>query len=108
VDDMHTKYLDNHKSERISIRLDYDIKQKISEAAAIDHRSITSFIISSAIDSAKKILDKNNYMHLSEKDWGIFYNTLNNPSEPNDALRLAYASYKNISINPDLSNKSNV
>lgn len=99
---MYIENFEGGKPERISIRLNHEIKHKIERAAALDHRSITSFIISSAIESADEVLKRDNYISLSEKDWDIFYEALNNPPKPNKALRKALADYKNADIKSDI------
>lgn len=91
------------KKDRISIRLDHDTKRKIEQAAAMDHdRSVTSFIIASAVESADKILARGDQMVLSERDWDTFYNALTNPPEPNAALKDAFAAYKKMNIRYDV------
>lgn len=99
---MHIEHVDHHKSDRISIRLDHDIKKKIEEAARIDHRSVTSFIIASAIESAEEILKRGDHMVLSESDWDIFHNALNNPPKPSQSLLKAFTDYKDMNIQSDV------
>jgi uncharacterized protein (DUF1778 family) len=99
---MHTEHFDSHKSERISIRLDADAKRKIEQAAMLDHRSITSFIIASAIESADEILQRGDHMVLSDSDWDIFYDALNHPPQANKVLRQAFAEYTDMNIKSDI------
>lgn len=84
------------KTDRINIRLEPEIKKRIEKAAELDHRSITSFIIASAVDSAERVLKRNspNQISLSEKDWDIFMSALENPPKPNAALRKAVLNYR--------------
>lgn len=96
---MHTE---QHKSERISIRLDPAIKQYIEEAAALDHRSISSFIIASAITSADEILKRGDHMALSQQDWDVFYNALTNPPKPCAPLQKAFDDYNDMNIKSDV------
>ena len=99
---MQTQAVEKTKSERISIRLDHDIKQRIEQAAAMDHRSITSFIIASAVASADEILKRSDQMVLSAGDWDLFYDALSNPPAPNAALKSAFAIYKEMDIRSDV------
>lgn len=91
-----------NKSDRISIRLEPVVKQKIEEAAAVDHRSLTSFIIASAAEMAEKILKRNEQMTLNENDWDTFFNALINPPKPNKALKDAFRNYSNLHIKSDI------
>ncbi len=93
---------DTSKTERISIRLEPAIKQRIEQAASIDHRSITSFIIASAAEMAEKILNKSEQLILSDQDWNTFFNALVKPHEPNKALRKAFEEYSNLNIKSDI------
>lgn len=95
---MHTGHTEHDRSERINIRLAHGTKQKIEQAAALDHRSVTSFIIASAISSADEILKRNEQITLSDEDWDIFYNALINPPKPNEALKKAFIEHKGMKI----------
>jgi uncharacterized protein (DUF1778 family) len=99
---MLTQTVEPTKTERISIRLDPDTKQRIEQAAAIDHRSITSFIIASAVASADAILRRGEQMVFSEKDWDTFYQALIHPPKPNTALKNAFAAYRQLRIQSDV------
>ena len=99
---MRTEHVDTNKSDRISIRLEPDIKQRIEEAAAIDHRSITSFIIASAVASAEEVLKRGDQMVLSDRDWATFFKALTSPPKPNKALRKAFADYRKLNIQSDV------
>ena len=99
---MHTENFDINKSERISIRLTPEIKRCIEQAASIDRRSITSFIITSAIQSAEEILKRGDQMVLSEEDWYRFHAALQNPPKASAALRKAFKDYKAMNIQSDV------
>lgn len=98
---MHTENFESKKSDRISIRLDRDTKQKIERAAALDHRSMSSFILDSIMKSADKVLEHTEQMVLSKKDWEVFYKVMTNPPKPNKALRKAWENYKKMNIRSD-------
>ena len=99
---MRTEHFDSTKSDRISIRLEPQIKQRIEQAAAIDHRSVTGFIIASAVASAEEVLKRSDQMVLSERDWNIFYNALVKPPKPTKALKKAFADYRKMNIESDV------
>ncbi len=98
---MHT-HTDSAKSDRISIRLEPEIKVRIEQAAAMDHRSLTSFIIASAAAMAEQILKRGDQMALSEQDWNTFYNALVHPPKANATLKKAFASYNSMNIASDV------
>jgi len=47
-----------HKLDRISIRIEPELKKQIELAATLDHRSLTSFIIAGALAMADQTLKK--------------------------------------------------
>ena len=90
------------RSDRLSIRLEPDIKQRIEAAAALDHRSVTSFIIASAIESAERVLKRDEPMQLSERDWETLMDAIDDPPKPNVVLKRAFASYAKGKIRSDV------
>lgn len=90
------------KNERINIRLEPLVKQLIEQAASIDHRTLTSFIIASATQMAENILQKNQQIILDNQDYELFYNTISKPTNPNKALKKAALDYNNLSIKSDI------
>jgi uncharacterized protein (DUF1778 family) len=82
------------KQKRIYLRLDTSTKKKIKTAAALSRKSITDFVVSSAIQAADEAIEQNEKMVLSERDRNIFFKTLINPPPPNKALREAIRKYR--------------
>lgn len=99
---MQSETFNEYKEDRISIRLNHSLKQKIERAAELDNRSITSFIIASALESADKILYRADQLTLTDRDWDMFYEALANPPEPNIALKDAFNTYKKMKIHSDV------
>lgn len=99
---MHSGTFEENKEDRISIRLNHSIKRKIERAAELDNRSITSFIIASAMESADKILHHADQLALTDQDWDTFYDALTNPPKPNAALKDAFTAYKKMKIHSDV------
>ncbi len=89
------------KSDRISIRLDAEAKKRIERAAALDQRSVTSFILASALQSANLLLKENEEVRLSERDWDRLMDALENPPKPSKALKKAFADYAKRNIRSD-------
>ncbi len=90
------------ESDRISIRLKSAIKHRFEKAAALDDRSLTSFIIASVTEKADNILKSDEQMTLNQQDWKLFFNALANPPKPNVALKKAFKKYQKINIQSDV------
>lgn len=74
------------KSERINLRIDRHTKELIEQAAAIDHRSLTSFIIACAKAQAEELIERETSIRLKKHEWDQFVSVLENPPKPNAAL----------------------
>ncbi|QLQ31862.1 MAG: DUF1778 domain-containing protein [Candidatus Thiothrix singaporensis] len=79
--------------ERFDIRLPASTKQMLAKAAEINGSTLTALVIGAAMDKAREILQAHQLFVLNEQDWQAFVATLENPPEPNEALRKAWAEY---------------
>ena len=66
---------------------DEEEKLLIEQAARLEGLTPTAFIKSKAIQAARQSLSKNQTILVSETDWNLIMDLLENPPEPNDALR---------------------
>ena len=82
------------KQERIYLRLDRSTKKKIMNAAAHSRKSMTDFVVSSAIQAADEIIEEHNKMILSDRDRDAFFEALINPQPPSKALSHAFRKYQ--------------
>lgn len=78
---------DFSKNERINLRIDRHTKDLIEQAAAIDHRSLTSFIVACAKEHAEQLIERETTIRLKKRDWDHFMQVLDNPPKPNAALK---------------------
>lgn len=77
------------RNERINLRLSTVAKQRIQRAASVEGKTVSAFIVSSALDSAEKAIERYEIMTLVREDAVRFFQALENPSAPNDRLRAA-------------------
>ena len=82
------------KHDRLQLRLDAQSKRILQRAANHRRKSLTQFVLSTALEEAEKIVREETVVTLSEPDWTIFYEALTNPPAPNAALRKAYRRYR--------------
>jgi uncharacterized protein (DUF1778 family) len=75
------------KNERINLRIDRHTKDLIEQAAAIDHRSLTSFIIACAKEQAEQLIERETTIRLKKRDWDRLMDILDHPPKPNAALK---------------------
>ena len=79
---------------RLNFRLPFELKEKIERAAIVSGVTVTDFAINALANSADNVLDKHQNRILSDRDRDIFLAMIENPPEPNEALKKAAQEYK--------------
>ena len=79
---------------RLNFRLPVELKEKIERAAVVSGVTVTDFAISALVNSADNVLEKHQNRILSDRDRDIFLAMIENPPEPNEALKKAVQEYK--------------
>jgi len=82
------------KDDRLQVRLDAASKSVLQRAASYRRKTISQFVLATAMEEAGKVIRENEVVTLSGPDWKVFYDALTNPPTPNAALRKAFAKYK--------------
>ena len=67
------------KQERMHIRLDTISKQKLEKAASYSHKKLSEFVLSQSLAAAENIISEHEHMALSQSDWDLFLDALENP-----------------------------
>lgn len=79
---------------RLNFRLPLELKEKIEQAALVSGVTVTDFAINVLASSADEVLDKHQNRTLSNRDRDLFLAMIENPPEPNEALKKAVQNYK--------------
>ena len=80
---------------RFDTKLPKEQKELFEYAAGLGgFRTLTDFIISSAQEKAKKIIEERNLILASKQDQELFFKALMNPPEPNIELIKASLKFK--------------
>lgn len=77
------------KKERISLRLNQVAKRRIERAASLEGKTVSGFIVSSALSYAEKTIQLHETMVLNRRDAMRFFDVVSNPPALNDKLRSA-------------------
>jgi uncharacterized protein (DUF1778 family) len=77
------------KNERINLRLKQSAKMLIERAATFEGKTVSSFILSSALASAEKTLLERESIQLNKQDAQLFFDALAKPVEFNEKLTAA-------------------
>ncbi len=73
-------------SDRMSFRIAAEEKSLLIRAATIQHTNLTEFVIRNAVSTARKVIDENDRLELTERDSLYVLGLLDNPPKPNDKL----------------------
>ncbi len=80
--------------ERLEARITSDKKSVLKNAADLSGRTLTDFVIHSAYEAAKRVIEEHQQLHLSVADRDVFIQALLNPSKPTDKLLKAVKNTK--------------
>ena len=92
---MAHKGLSMTTSPRITARVTPDVQALLSKAAALmGVSSINAFVLSSAIEKAHSIMEREESLKLSEEDAALFLDALDKPATANAKLSKAFKAHE--------------
>ncbi len=87
--------IENKGNARFDARLSMDKKLVIEKAAMLaGYRNLSDFVVSTVYEKARDIIQKSESILVSQRDSELFFQTLVNPPEPNEALKAAVRDFK--------------
>ena len=75
--------------ERINLRLSEAAKRRIEQAASVEGKTVSAFIVSSALETAENTIKRHGSIALAREDAMRFFDALAGPPPPNDRLSAA-------------------
>jgi uncharacterized protein (DUF1778 family) len=78
-----------NKNERINLRVKSSAKSLIERAASFEGKTVSHFILASALEQAEKTVQKHETMRLNAKNSMIFFEALDAPVRFNRKLAAA-------------------
>jgi uncharacterized protein (DUF1778 family) len=82
------------REERLGFRVDEPTKALIERAAQLERRKLTDFCMTALTDAARRTIAEHETILLSERDRAVFFDTLVNPSAPNERLQRAFEEHR--------------
>lgn len=79
-----------HKQERINIRLQHNAKQALERAALLEGKSVSNFILSSALAQAERTIQEHEMLALNKRESEAFLEALDRPVRFNETLLAAF------------------
>jgi uncharacterized protein (DUF1778 family) len=82
------------ESARLNCRISATIKQRAEEAAQLLGQSITAFTEAALAEKSREVLEQNEKITLSQRDFDKFVAAINEPPVPTPALARAMRRYE--------------
>lgn len=76
-------------NDRMSLRIASDQKSLLIRAAALQQTNLTEFVVRTVISAARKVIDENERLELTERDSLHVLGLLDDPPAPNNKLMAA-------------------
>lgn len=81
------------KSNIINLKVTAEQKELLEKAASSTGLSLSDFVLSKSLEAAWENAASHNQLVLSARDWELFVSLMENPPEPNEALKSAMREY---------------
>jgi len=90
-------------TDRIDLRVDTNQKKILKRAAALCGSTLTQYVVSTAVTSAEKIIERHADMTLEDDIFDRFANACEHAQSPNQALRdaLVFTREAGVEVNSD-------
>ncbi|HEU4981795.1 MAG TPA: DUF1778 domain-containing protein [Acidobacteriaceae bacterium] len=75
------------RTEKLDVRISRTAKAKLQAAAAASHRSMSDFVIESALSKAEEMLAERRIFSVNAENWAAFQAALDAPARPLPRLK---------------------
>ena len=82
------------KQDRIGARVPHDVYETLCRAAELSGSTVNQFLVQSALKEAQSVIEREEIIRLSSRDWGWLLALLDNPPKPNSKLKAAIKRYQ--------------
>jgi uncharacterized protein (DUF1778 family) len=86
----------NLSTARLEARLPIDIHSMLKQAADLEGRSLTDFVVTAAHEAAKRSIAQAHMLQLSMADQSAFAMALIDPPKPSAALKRAFTKQRKL------------
>lgn len=82
------------KQDRIGARVPHDVYETLCRAAELSGATVNQFLVQSALKEAQAIIEREEVIRLSPRDWEWLLDLMENPPKPNAKLKAAMKRYQ--------------
>ena len=83
------------KQDRIGARVPHEVYETLCRAAELTGATVNQFLVQSALKEAQAVIEREEVIRLSPRDWNWLIDLLENPPKPNARLKAAMKRYQN-------------
>lgn len=82
------------KQDRIGARVSHEVYETLYRAAELTGATVNQFLVQSALKEAQAVIEREDVIRLSPRDWNWLLELLENPPKPNAKLKAAMKRYQ--------------
>ena len=82
------------KQDRIGARVPHDVYETLCRAAELTGATVNQFLVQSALKEAQVVIEREDVIRLSPRDWSWLLDLMENPPKPNTKLKAAMKFYE--------------
>lgn len=81
------------KQDRIGARVPHDVYATLCRAATLTGATVNQFLVQAALKEAQTVIEREELIRLSGRDWRWMLDLMESPPAPNDKLAAAQKRY---------------
>lgn len=82
------------KQDRIGARVPHEVYETLCRAAELTGATVNQFLVQSALKEAQAVIEREEIIRLSPRDWNWLLDLMENPRQPNAKLQAAMKHYQ--------------
>lgn len=82
------------KQDRIGARVPHEVYETLCRAAELTGATVNQFLVQSALKEAQAVIEREDIIRLSPRDWNWLLELIENPPQPNAKLKAAMKRYQ--------------
>ncbi len=82
------------KQDRIGARVPREVYETLCRAAELSGATVNQFLVQAALKEAQAVIEREDVIRLSPRDWRWLLDLMENPPKPNARLKAAIKRYQ--------------
>ena len=82
------------KQDRIGARVPREVYETLCRAAELTGATVNQFLVQAALKEAQEVIERQEIIRLSPRDWNWLLDLMENPPKPNAKLKAALKRYQ--------------